>query len=1176
MKKFILKGLFMTLLFFSFSGFSKEIDEFTAQKVASNYLSRSIFMLKRGTQSSIALELHTVRTMNNPLKRGASSPLIYIYNFANSNGFILVAADDNVTPILGYSTEQDFDINAMPAQVAAWMKHYEKEIETAIQYNVFSSVNSNKWNEVLNDTYIKTRGVTTAVKPLLTTTWDQGQYYYDKCPYDATSKKYAYTGCVATAMAQVMKYWNYPSTGNGTKTYTNSASATFKFGTLSANFGTTTYDWANMPNKLTAKNDAVATLMSHVGISIEMQYGLDGSGAWITYDSRYTPYSNGHLSLINYWKYDPSSIKSIYKTNYTDQTWTAAIKAEIDKSRPVILEGSASDGSGGHCYVADGYDANNYLHINWGWSGAYNGYFTVSNLVPSGTSTGGGAGVYTFNQGAVLGIRPPTSNLPIADFTTSSSATTIGRTVVLSDKSTNIPQSWNWNISPSTYSFINGTSETSKNPEIVFNNVGEYTVNLTVTNAVGSKSMTKEAFVTVNPALTSQVCDTLTNFLASESKAYIRIKGGGSFAGHVSGNLKSFAESYTNLGSYSHITGAFLDFARAETNNPNSTINVNVYANSGGSPGSILATKSIKITDIRQDLLNVRETKVMFDTPIAVSGQFFIGFEVFYAAGDTVGVYTTGYGAAGTNTSFLQFSDGAWCSYTTCWNKTHLKISPLVAVLPTANFTLSSSTIHPNEVVTFSAANATNAATYNWTFTGANKSNSVSQIVNNSYSTIGTYEVVLNVTNGCGASASKTTTVIVTASCDPGTISGESTVCEGQSIDLTSSVNGGTWSVSDENIGTINEGTLTTTIPGTVVVTYSISNTCKVDKTIIVNAKPEIPSLEGTSIICAGKSATLTPSITGGNWTSSNTDFLTVNNGLIQGILGGTVDVNYTIGVDNCSSTISKTITIDIQPVQPLISGPSKICWNGRAMFRASVAGGVWGVENSTLLLASPQGLFRNSTKPATDNFKSGVNYTIKSKLGACTSKVVKSVWVRNVTAPSISVTALKTGIKVNETTTATATTTIATVGTWSSTNTLVSATANTTNTKTSAVKGLRVGAGANVVYFADDATTGCRQANWLAFNVTSAASMVDANQGSSSTTTGVSVYPNPSNGKFTIENTEGASSVKLVDLSGRVIATKSIITGTTTIDFSEVATGKYMLHINGETINEVQPIVIE
>ncbi|NDF60234.1 MAG: hypothetical protein EB100_04065, partial [Crocinitomicaceae bacterium] len=447
----------MFFLSVSFSGLAKKVDELTAQKVASNFLNSSVFKLKRGTQSSISLELHSVRTFNNTLKRGESLPLIYIYNFSNSNGYVLVAGDDNVTPILGYSTEQDFDYTKMPENVAAWMKHYEKEIETAIQYNILSPVNLDKWNEVLNDSYTKTRGVTTAVKPLLTTTWDQGLYYYDKCPYDAASGKYAYTGCVATAMAQVMKYWNYPTTGKGSKTYTNSSSATFKFGTLSANFGATTYDWANMPNKLTSRNDAVATLMSHVGISIEMQYGLDGSGAWITYDSYYAPYANGHLALIDYWKYDATTIKSIYKKNYTDVTWTSAIKSEIDKSRPVILEGSASDGSGGHCYVADGYDANNYVHINWGWSGAYNGYFTVSNLVPSGTSTGGGAGVYSYNQGAVIGIRPITTSLPVVDFSTSTSATNIGTTVVLSDKSTNVPQSFAWTISPNTYSFVNGT-----------------------------------------------------------------------------------------------------------------------------------------------------------------------------------------------------------------------------------------------------------------------------------------------------------------------------------------------------------------------------------------------------------------------------------------------------------------------------------------------------------------------------------------------------------------------------------------------------------------------------------------------------------------------------------------------------------------------------------------------
>ena len=165
--------------------------------------------------------------------------------------------------------------------------------------------------------------------------------------------------------------------------------------------------------------------------------------------------------------------------------------------------------------------------------------------------------------------------------------------------------------------------------------------------------------------------------------------------------------------------------------------------------------------------------------------------------------------------------------------------------------------------------------------------------------------------------------------------------------------------------------------------------------------------------------------------------------------------------------------------------------------------------------------------------------------------------------------------MKVNNTTTATAATTITSVGSWSTTNTVVSATANT-NTKTATVKGLRVGTGANVVYFADDATTGCRQAGYLAFNVTAASSMVDLNQGSISTDTRVSVYPNPSNGKFTFENIDGATSVKLVDLSGRVIATQSIAIGTTAVDFSGVATGKYMVNISGDNFNEVQSVVIE
>jgi hypothetical protein len=113
-------------------------------------------------------------------------------------------------------------------------------------------------------------------------------------------------------------------------------------------------------------------------------------------------------------------------------------------------------------------------------------------------------------------------------------------------------------------------------------------------------------------------------------------------------------------------------------------------------------------------------------------------------------------------------------------------------------------------------------------------------------------------------------------------------------------------------------------------------------------------------------------------------------------------------------------------------------------------------------------------------------------------------------------------------------------------------------------------------VYYADDAATGCRQLNWLTFTVTAASSMVDVASSRTSHTNGVHIYPNPSNGKFTFENVDGATSVKLVDLSGRVIATQSIATGTTAVDFSGVATGKYIVNISGDNFNEVQSVVIE
>ena len=289
----------------------------------------------------------------------------------------------------------------------------------------------------------------------------------------------------------------------------------------------------------------------------------------------------------------------------------------------------------------------------------------------------------------------------------------------------------------------------------------------------------------------------------------------------------------------------------------------------------------------------------------------------------------------------------------------------------------------------------------------------------------------------------------------------------------------------------------------------------------------------------------------------------------------GSYSLSTSLGSACKSDAPAVSISLETAPAVT-ISGPSKICWNGRAMFRASLAGGVWAPIDNTLLLASPQGLFRNGVKPATDNYKSGVSYTVSSKLGACTTKATKNVYVRNVIAPSVTISTLKSSIKVNESTTATATTNIVATGTWSSTNTLVSALANPLNTKTAAVKGLRVGSGANVVYFADDATTGCRNAGYLAYSVTAAASMVSVSTNSETSTSNISLYPNPSNGKFTLNSTEDVNSVKLIDISGRVISVRPINSGTTTIDFTGVSSGKYMLQITGDQVNEMQPIVIE
>jgi hypothetical protein len=226
----------------------------------------------------------------------------------------------------------------------------------------------------------KNVSVSTAVSPLVQTKWDQSPYYNNLCPYDNSKGERTVTGCVATAMAQVMNYWEYPKKGTGFHSYNHS-----KYGTLNANFGSTTYDWANMPNELTSSSstvqkNAVATLMYHCGVSVDMDYNVSsegGSGAYVI-SSRSPVTHCTEYALKTYFGYK-TSIQGVQKADYTTTNWKNLLKAELDASRPIVYAGF---GDGGHCFVCDGYDNNDYFHFNWGWGGLYDGYFALNALIP--------------------------------------------------------------------------------------------------------------------------------------------------------------------------------------------------------------------------------------------------------------------------------------------------------------------------------------------------------------------------------------------------------------------------------------------------------------------------------------------------------------------------------------------------------------------------------------------------------------------------------------------------------------------------------------------------------------------------------------------------------------------------------------------------------------------------
>lgn len=287
-----------------------------------------------------------------------SNTLYYVFNVENNNGYVLIAADNQSYPVLGYTFEGELSQNSeLNPALAGLIEGYKKEIIEIINKDLPADEESTEaWNRYLSEDFQTSKSVTT-LGPLVETKWNQSPYYNALCPGNSV------TGCVSTAMSQIMRYYKHPKKGTGSHSYYHSS-----YGNLSADFGATTYNYSNMPNQVNSPNNDVATLCYHTGVSVEMNYSPSGSGA------------STQMSVSSFKQFFGYSNTAIYekKSSFSDIDWKIKLRAEHMNGRPVIYTGRGS--YGGHAWIIDGFQYPDHFHCNWGWGGMDDGYFYLTNL----------------------------------------------------------------------------------------------------------------------------------------------------------------------------------------------------------------------------------------------------------------------------------------------------------------------------------------------------------------------------------------------------------------------------------------------------------------------------------------------------------------------------------------------------------------------------------------------------------------------------------------------------------------------------------------------------------------------------------------------------------------------------------------------------------------------------
>ncbi len=395
---------FFILLLLAGSGLlsAKEIPASLAKQVALSFMRQHFITDSLAPLISEEIELCYSKESQSVSvdRKEPARPLYYVFEYQLNPGFIVVAGDDGSYPILGYSTGTDFNPDSLNPAVRKWLENYSDQIRYIIQNELPSPPEvRQQWDALVNGQELKSLSSVQSAGPLCLTQWSQSPYYNQLCPYDNQARDRTVTGCVATAMAQIMKFWNHPAQGEGFHSYNHE-----NYGTLSANFGGEKYNWTSMPNKVSTTNTSVASLMYHCGISVDMHYGVGsagGSGAYVITAASPVQHCSEY-ALENYFGFD-NSLEGVQRQSYTDQSWINLLKTELNADRPVLYAGFGS--GGGHCFVCDGYNGE-YFHMNWGWGGSYDGFFLISALNPSGVGTGGGTGGFNSGHQAVIGIKP--------------------------------------------------------------------------------------------------------------------------------------------------------------------------------------------------------------------------------------------------------------------------------------------------------------------------------------------------------------------------------------------------------------------------------------------------------------------------------------------------------------------------------------------------------------------------------------------------------------------------------------------------------------------------------------------------------------------------------------------------------------------------------------------------